>query len=401
MKLFTPTLAALALFVAAAYGLDLINQNEVSLQTEASQVGQVSPYSQGSQNQEDQEEQNDAKQQDNSALDDSSCTLTGTYVAGTNVTHCSSILIDSLSVPAGVMLDLTNVTAGTNIKFQGTTTFGPKKWEGPLIKLKGKDLTVTGPGTLEGQGQWYWPQGQNITRPVFFRLSQVVNSTLSGFTIKNMPFRTFSILSSNYTTISGLTIDSRAGNGSAKNTDGFDLSRNNHVTITRNRVYNQDDCLAMQSSSNTIFSENYCSGGHGISIGSLGAKEENINSTVSGLLVKDNTIVNNDNGIRIKTIIGMKGLVTNVTYTNNKLVNVKHAIVMRSDYNKTKGGYSRIPSSLVKITNIKVDGLFGTATNLYNIFTNPDVVSDWTFTNIAVNTTNIGNCTGEPSNVQC
>ncbi|KAJ8514264.1 hypothetical protein ON010_g18695 [Phytophthora cinnamomi] len=157
----------------------------------------------------------------------------------------------------------------------------------------------------------------------------------------------------------------------------------------------------MQSSVNTIFSNNYCNGSHGISIGSLGAKEENINSTVSGLLVKNNIIANSANGLRIKTIIGLKGLVNNITYTNNKLVNVKHAIVMHSDYNKTKGGYSGIPSSLVKITNIKIDGLFGTATNLYNIVANPSVVSNWFFTNIAVNATNIGNCTGEPSNVQC
>ncbi|EEY55082.1 endopolygalacturonase, putative [Phytophthora infestans T30-4] len=282
------------------------------------------------------------------------------------------------------MLDLTNL------------------WAGPLIKLTGNDLTVTGPGTLDGQGSWLTGRRvRNITRPVFFRLSRVANSKLSGFTIQNMPFRTFSILSSNYTTISELTIDSRAGNGSAKNTDGFDLSRNNHVTISNNRVYNQDDCLAMQSSSNTIFSNNYCSGSHGISIGSLGGPEQNVNTTVSGLLVKDNTIVNSTNGIRIKTIIGLKGLVTNVTYTNNRLVNVKNAIVMHSDYNKTKGGYSGIPSSLVNITNIKIDGLFGTATNLYDIVANPAVVSNWEFKNVAVNATNVGKCNGGPSNVQC
>ncbi|KAE8988049.1 hypothetical protein PR001_g22148 [Phytophthora rubi] len=451
MKLFTSTFAALALFVAAANGLDLVTQTEVSLPSQASQVGEVSPYnaeqvqqndaSQADQddtnqadqeqqnnanqaNQADQAQQNDANQADQAQQNDASqvnqaqqndasqanqadqvqqddtCTLTGTYVEGTNVTHCSSIVIDSLSVPAGVMLDLTNVTDGTSIKFQGTTTFGQKKWAGPLIKLTGKDLSVTGPGTLDGLGSWYWPQGQNITRPVFFRLSNVANSKLSGFTIKNMPVRTFSILSSNYTTISGLTIDSRAGNGSAKNTDGFDLSRNNHITITGNKIYNQDDCLAMQSSTNTIFSNNYCCGGHGISIGSLGGNAVNQSTTVQGLVVEDNTIVNSDNGLRIKTIIGLKGLVNNITYINNKLVNVKHAIVMHSDYNKTKGGYSGIPSGLVKITNIKIDGLFGTATNLYNILANPNVVSNWSFTNIAVNATNIGNCTGGPSNVQ-
>jgi polygalacturonase len=117
--------------------------------------------------------------------------------------------------------------------------------------------------------------------------------------------------------------------------------------------------------------------------------------------VKDNTIVNSDNGIRIKTIIGLKGLVTNVTYINNKLVNVTHAIVVHSDYNKTRGGYSGTPSSLVNITNIKIDGLFGSATNLYDIVANPDVVSNWEFNNVAVTATNVGQCKGGPSNVQC
>ncbi|KAE9198665.1 hypothetical protein PF005_g16055 [Phytophthora fragariae] len=181
MKLFTSTFAALALFVAAANGLDLVTQIEVSLQSQASQVGEVSPYNaeqvqqndasqadQDDTNQADQEQQNNANQanqadqaqqndasqtnqadqaqqndasqanQADQAQQDDTCTLTGTYVEGTNVTHCSSIVIDSLSVPAGVMLDLTNVTDGTSIKFQGTTTFGQKKWAGPLIKLKGK-----------------------------------------------------------------------------------------------------------------------------------------------------------------------------------------------------------------------------------------------------------------------
>ncbi|RLN50303.1 hypothetical protein BBJ29_010053, partial [Phytophthora kernoviae] len=47
------------------------------------------------------------------------------------------------------------------------------------------------------------------------------------------------------------------------------------------------------------------------------------------------------------------------------------------------------PTSLVEITNITVDGLTGTAENLYDIVANPDVVSDWTFTNITVDTTSI------------
>ncbi|KAE9079173.1 hypothetical protein PF010_g22843, partial [Phytophthora fragariae] len=57
MKLFTSTFAALALFVAAN-GLDLVTQIEVSLQSQASQVGEVSPYNA------EQVQQNDASQAD-------------------------------------------------------------------------------------------------------------------------------------------------------------------------------------------------------------------------------------------------------------------------------------------------------------------------------------------------
>ncbi|KAH9084094.1 hypothetical protein Ae201684P_020351 [Aphanomyces euteiches] len=329
------------------------------------------------------------------------CTLTGTYVNGTDVSSCANLVISSLQVPAGVTLNLTNLQDGATVTFTGTTTFGTKLWDGPLIMLRGTNLKVNGPGTLDGQGAWYWPQGQSVTRPVFFRLNRVEKSALSGFTIKNMPYRTFSIVNSVDTVITGLTLDSKAGDGLAKNTDGFDLSRNNGVSITNNTVYNQDDCLAMQSSTNTLFAFNTCSGGHGISIGSLGGAEVNVSSTVDGLTVRNNKIIDNTNGLRIKTIIDLKGLVTNVKYIDNTLTNVKNAIVMHSDYNKTRGGYSGNPTSEVTITNITISGLTGTATNLYDVLTNPSVVSNWYWSGINVQVTSKGSCKGQPSDLTC
>ncbi|KAE8963015.1 hypothetical protein PR001_g29513 [Phytophthora rubi] len=278
---------------------------------------------------------------------------------GTDISSCSSVTIGSLTVPAGVTLDLSNTKDGATITFTGTTTFGTQKWVGPLVLLSGNSLTVKGSGTLDGQGAWYWQQGESITRPVFFRLQNVVGSTLSGFTLKNSPFRTFSLVTNKQTTISGLTLDSRAGDGIAKNTDGFDLTKNDHITITGNKIYNQDDCLAMQSSTNTIFNNNYCCGGHGISIGSLGGNAVDQSSTVQGLTVQGNTIVNSDNGLRIKTIIGLQGLVSDVKYVQNTLSNVKNAIVMHSDYSKSKRGYTASPTSQVAIKGVTISGLTG------------------------------------------
>ncbi|ETL86230.1 hypothetical protein L917_14327, partial [Phytophthora nicotianae] len=158
----------------------------------------------------------------------SSCTLSGTYKSGTDISSCSTLTIGTLTVPAGVTLDLSKAKTGANIKISGTVTFGEKKWAGPLVLLGGTNLKVSGSGTLDGQGAWYWKQGTSISRPVFFRLHGVTGSTLSGFKIKNSPYRTFSILNSEKTTISGLMLDSSAGDGTAKNTDGFDLSKNDY-----------------------------------------------------------------------------------------------------------------------------------------------------------------------------
>ncbi|EGZ15271.1 hypothetical protein PHYSODRAFT_333541 [Phytophthora sojae] len=289
-------------------------------------------------------EGNPAQQQQKSSS--STCSLTGTYKKGTDISSCNTVTIGNLNVPAG--------------------------WNGPLVTLSGTDLTVKGNGKLDGQGAWYWKQGQSITRPVFFQVHKVIHSTLSGFTIQKMPYRTFSIVDSLYTTLTGLTLDSRAGNGIATNTDGFDLSCNDHITITGNKIYNQDDFLAMQSSTNTIFSNNYCYGSHGISVGSLGGN--------SG-----NHIQDSDNGLRIKTIIGLKGLVSDVKFINNHLSNVRYGVVVHSDYSKQRGGYTGAVTSQAQITGVTVSGLTGTATNLYDIVVNPKAVSAWKFSGIQVN----------------
>ncbi|EEY59074.1 polygalacturonase, putative [Phytophthora infestans T30-4] len=328
------------------------------------------------------------------------CNLTGTYQSGNDISSCGTITVGTLTVPAGVTLDLSKAKNGATINFAGTVTFGTEKWASPLVSISGNSLTVKGSGTLDGQGDWYWKQGESITRPVFVKLQSVVGSNISGFTVKNSPFRTFSIITCQHTTLSGLTLDSSAGNGRAQNTDGFDLTKNDHVTITGNKIYNQDDCLAMQSSTNTIFSNNLCSGSHGISIGSIGGSAVDQTTTVSGLTVQGNTIQNSDNGLRIKAIIGMEGLVTNVKYINNKLENVENAIAIHSDYSRSNGAYTGSPTSLVTISDITVDGLTGSADQVFDIVVAPSAVSRWTFKGITVSGAK-GVCKGQPNGITC
>lgn len=89
-------------------------------------------------------------------------------------------------------------------------------------------------------------------------------------------------------------------------------------------VYNQDDCLAVNSGTDITFTGGYCSGGHGLSIGSVGGRSDNVVDTVK---ILDSQIVNSDNGVRIKTVSGATGKVSGVTYSNIKLSNVSFLLI--------------------------------------------------------------------------
>lgn len=129
--------------------------------------------------------------------------------------------------------------------------------------------------------------------------------------------------------------------------DCFDVSATD-TTIQNSFCYNQDDCLAINKGSNIKFLNNYCSGGHGISIGSIqeGGVVECVSlqpcsavlhpdylslSSRSTVLIQGNTVVKSDNGIRIKTQVGAKtGSVSNVTYDGNTITDAsKFGVVIQ------------------------------------------------------------------------
>lgn len=118
------------------------------------------------------------------------------------------------------------------------------------MSVSGTQITVSGSGTLDGGGSNYWDgQGSSggKTKPKFFAAHSLVSSSISGITITNAPVQVFSIDGSTSLTISGVTINNQAGNSLGKNTDGFDIGDSSHITITGAKVYNQDDCVAINS----------------------------------------------------------------------------------------------------------------------------------------------------------
>jgi polygalacturonase len=70
---------------------------------------------------------------------------------------------------------------------------------------------------------------------------------------------------------------------------------------------NQDDCLAINSGTSITFTGGTCSGGHGLSIGSVGGRSDNVVKTVT---ISSSTVKTSQNGIRIKTVSGATGSVS-------------------------------------------------------------------------------------------
>lgn len=62
-----------------------------------------------------------------------------------------------------------------------------------------------------------------------------------------------SIVDANDLKINSMTIDNSAGDKlGGHNTDGFDIGNSVGVTITNAKVYNQDDCVAVNSGTVSI-----------------------------------------------------------------------------------------------------------------------------------------------------
>ncbi|KUI56213.1 hypothetical protein VP1G_03614 [Cytospora mali] len=343
------------------------------------------------------------------------CKFTGSLgysSASKSKASCSTIILDSLTVPGGVTLDMTGLEDGTVVIFEGTTTFGYKEWDGPLFAVSGKNVKVAGESTsssiLDGQGALYWDgEGSNggVTKPKFFQAHDLTDSLIETLTILNPPVQVFSINGVENLEVAYVTIDASDGDTDdlGHNTDGFDIGSSDTVIIEHATVYNQDDCVAINSGSNIIFKNGYCSGGHGLSIGSVGGRS---NNTVSGVTFETSTVINSDNGLRIKCTEGDTGTVNGITYDDITLSGInKYGILIEQNYKS--GDLKGDPTSGIPITNLvmkNIDGSDAVSSSGYDvvIVCGSGACSDWTWSDVTVTGgKTYSDCENVPSVASC
>ncbi|KXG54083.1 Glycoside hydrolase, family 28 [Penicillium griseofulvum] len=313
----------------------------------------------------------------------STCTFNSAASASASQKSCSTIILDNIAVPAGKTLDLSHLNDGTKVIFKGETTFQYAEWKGPLIRFAGSNIEVSG---AEGHvincdgARWWDGKGTNggKDKPKFFYAHSLDHSSITGLNVKNTPVQAFSVQADNLV-LDHITIDNSDGDkNGGHNTDAFDVGESTHITISNANIKNQDDCLAVNSGENISFTGGYCSGGHGISIGSVGGRDNNV---VKDVTISDSTVTNSANGVRVKTIYKATGSVSGVTFSNIKLSNISsYGIVIEQDYEN--GSPTGKPTTGVPITGLTVEKVTGTvkssATDIF-ILCGSGSCSDWTW----------------------
>jgi galacturan 1,4-alpha-galacturonidase len=283
---------------------------------------------------------------------------TGTISSLADVTAavaCTTVNINGFTVPGGQALTLKLLT-GTTVTMNGDVLFGNLSWAGPLFTVSGTSVTFNGNGhKFDGGGPFYWDGlGGNggVVKPAPMMKIEI-SGTFENVKVVNSPARVYSVSNPGPLTMTGLTIDDSQGNvpnsksnglAAGHNTDGFDVSTTD-LTIQNSIIMNQDDCLAINKGSNIVFKGNTCSGGHGISIGSITS-----GVTVSGIVISGNTIINNDQALRIKMDAAATGsTVSNVTYSGNTATGMRQfGVLIDQSYPDTLG----TPGTGVKLSGV-------------------------------------------------
>jgi polygalacturonase len=223
----------------------------------------------------------------------------------------------------------------------------------PLIwAVDAQNITLTGLGTFEGQGQWWWPLDhggvargsepgtpqppRGGARPQFVRLLRCQNVRIEHLTFHNSPSWNIHPLLCTDVRIEGVTISSPARSA---NTDGINPESCRNVEITQCRIDTGDDCVTLKSGidelgrklgrpdENIAISNCVMLHGHGgVTIGS------EMSGGVRNVVVSNCVFQGTDNGIRIKSQRGRGGVVEGIVATGLVMQDVPHPFTITTFY---------------------------------------------------------------------
>lgn len=300
------------------------------------------------------------------------------------------------------------------------------KWEGIERKVyaslfTGHDLeniTITGRGTIEGQGERWWkaheetkalrrkagiterepdnPPGSplKVPRPRLINLYDCTNVLISQLTFLNSPAWTIHPVYCQNVQVDGITIIQPYD---SHNTDGINPESCQNVRITNCFVDVGDDCITIKSGYNEdgrrvakpcedIVISN-CTFAHGRSAIGIGSE---MSGDVRNITVSNCVFNGTLRGIRVKTGRGRGGVVENIRVTNIVMSNIRDAISIDMYYGDKDTGTYAVTEETPFFKNIHLDNI--TAHNVENaahIFGLPEApIEGFSITNSNFDATN-------------
>jgi polygalacturonase len=268
------------------------------------------------------------------------------------------------------------------------------RWEGTecmnysgLISARdAHDIAITGEGTIDGQGQTWWPwksrAGDSIRklrmlgettddptqrifgtveaglRPCLFEPINCQRINIEGVTFKSSPFWTIHPIYCSTIIARNLTII-----GDGANTDGLDPDSCSNVLIEHCTFDTGDDCITLKSgrdrdgrrvgkpTENVTIRHCVFKNGHGaVTIGS------EMSGGVRNVVAQDCLVDGPDTGIRIKSRIGRGGVVENVTCRRFDIRSVKiEAITINMNYEPGSVPKDPTPEMIPAYRNITIE----------------------------------------------
>ncbi|EPS37592.1 hypothetical protein H072_8720 [Dactylellina haptotyla CBS 200.50] len=264
----------------------------------------------------------------------------------------------------------TNNLNNIQIELSGTLTLSNDLtyWDSNAIPLTyqdsytawtigGSNIHIYGGGLYAGNGDAWYKRGTSGVRPIPWTILNAKNVLVENIRQTQSPFWHNFVKGSSNVTFNNINLHSIQSDGSqAQNTDGWDIHTSNNVAITNSYIINGDDCVSLKPNATGVLIQSlYCQGSHGISVGSLGQYAGEVD-IVQNVLIKNITMVNAENGARIKawggsskadsTSGGGSGFVKNVTFEDFYVQNVALPIVIDQCYETSASTCVSYPSKI-------------------------------------------------------
>ncbi|KAH0724660.1 hypothetical protein KY284_000525 [Solanum tuberosum] len=189
-------------------------------------------------------------------------------------------------------------------------------------------------------------------------LSSIQDAIVHDIHAINSKMFHFDVYNCNNVTLSHVNIIAPSD---SPNTDGIHISLSSNIRVFDFNIDTEDDCISIfAGSQNVNISGVTCGPGHGISIGSLGNKP---NEVVKDVHVKNCTLIATQNGMRIKTWASSNvGEVTSISFEDIIMDKVNNPIIIDQHY--CPSYTCSFQKSLVQIKDVTFNNIRGTSNSL-------------------------------------